>query len=143
MGTMYCPNCGVTYSNKIDRCPACGAPAPVVRKPKLGIGTGIMLAISFVIGLAYLYQLYQRIYGGAGSDDLGVALVQVLVLPHTMSVLIAVILNGCGWAARNRGVVLAGAILYTIAIVTLPVAWQNTAIPAALCYIAFGVMGKT
>ena len=139
---MYCPNCGVTYSNKIDRCPACGAPAPVVHKPKHYAGTTIMLIIAAFIGAYYLYCLHRNIYGGMSDGGLGLMLAQTLIMPHMAAVFIAVILNIFACLALSRGLSLASAILYTIAIVSMPIAWANTVIPAVLCYIAFGTLGS-
>ena len=137
---MYCPRCGAAYSSKIDHCPACGAPAPAVHKPKHCAGTAILLLIAAGIGAYYLYYLYQNIYGGSAGSGLGTMLAQALIMPHMAAVSLAVILNIFAWIALSRGLSLASAILYTIAIVSMPIAWANTVIPAVLCYIAFGTL---
>ena len=139
---MYCPNCGAVYSDKSNHCPACGAPAPVVHKPKHYIGTTIMLVIAVGIGAYYLYNLYQRVYIGMSGEDWSTVLAQTLFMPHMAAVFLAVILNAIAWLSLSRGFSLAAAILYTIAIVAMPIVWENTVIPAVLCYIAFGTLGK-
>ena len=101
-----------------------------------------MLIIAAFIGAYYLYYLHRNIYGGMSDGGLGLMLAQTLIMPHMAAVFIAVILNIFACLALSRGLSLASAILYTIAIVSMPIAWVNTVIPAVLCYIAFGTLGS-
>lgn len=143
---MQCPYCGAIYSNKATVCPSCGysAAPTTTHKPKRSIVASIMLVLAFFAGAYYTYYLMQHVYAG-GSDasaDLGTVLAQAVIMPHMAAVGIGTVLCLVSWLSHNRGFALAGAILYTIAMVAMPIALQNVVIPAALCYIAYAVMGR-
>lgn len=150
----YCNECGQRLTDQLESTPQPAyqpqtyqdmieqPPAAPSRKPKSYAGTAILLLIAAGIGAYYLYYLYQNIYGGSAGSGLGTMLAQALIMPHMAAVSLAVILNIFAWLALSRGLSLASAILYTIAIVSMPIAWANTVIPAVLCYIAFGTLGS-
>ncbi len=105
-----------------------------------------LLLISFIIGVLYL--VYSASYWsgtGAGLDSaeqVGAGIATVLVMPHLICTVIAVIFNGLGLFMRKRGFALAGAILYTVAMVLFPIYFMFVIIEMILSYIGYAKMKK-
>lgn len=106
-----------------------------------------LLLISFIIGVLYL--IYSAGYwSGAFSPDLedaeqiGGMLATALVAPHLVATTLAVLFNCLGLFMRSRGFALAGAILYSVAILFFPMYFMFVIIEAILSYIGFAKMKK-
>lgn len=108
----------------------------------------ICLLFSFILGAGYLvYLLYHFFVNGtiealadSGWALLGTVIGQAMILPHTIAVLFAVILNGLGWGMKRKGMALAGAILYTAAIVAFPLYFPYVIVEMLLSYVGFALM---
>lgn len=105
------------------------------------------LLISLIIGAIYL--IYSAFYwtGTAGSgattaEQVGSGIATVLVMPHLVFTVLAVIFNALGLFMRKRGFALTGAILYTVALVLFPVYFMFVIVEMILSYIGFAKMKK-
>lgn len=121
--------------------------APSKNKRKKKQGMNIFLLISLIIGVIYL--IYSAVYwsGAAGSgtdtaEQIGAGLATVLVMPHLIMTVLAVIFNALGLFLRKRGFVLTGAILYTVAIVLFPAYFMFVIVEMILSYIGFAKTPK-
>lgn len=106
-----------------------------------------LLLISLIIGV--LYAIYSIWYwtGTAGSgantaEQIGTGIATALVMPHLIATVLAVIFNAIGVFMHKRGFALAGAILYTVALVLFPVYFMFVVIEMVLSYIGFAKMKK-
>lgn len=104
--------------------------------------------ISLILGALYLFYIINYFLNAPGtaatsSEAVGVGLAATIVLPHMVSTAIAVLMNALGYFMNMRGFVLAGAILYTVAIVLFPLYFMFVIIQAILSYVAFAKMKKT
>lgn len=99
------------------------------------------LLISFILGV--LYVIYSLFYWTSiqGADDfaseLGAGIAFSIVTPHLVCTAAAVIFNGVGLFLRNHWFALAGAILYTLALVLFPYYFMFVSIQMVLSYIGF------
>lgn len=105
------------------------------------------LLISFIIGV--LYVIYSISYwGGAmtssqeAAEQLGAGLATVMVMPHLICTVLAVIFNGLGLFLRKAGFALVGAILYTVALVLFIPYFFFVIIEMILSYIGFAQLNK-
>lgn len=106
-----------------------------------------LLLISFIIGAAYL--IYSIFYWsgaltGAENDTelIGSGLATALVMPHLIASAVAVLFNAIGLFMRKRGFALAGAILYTVAMLLFPMYFMFVIIETILSYIGYAKMKK-
>lgn len=104
-----------------------------------------LLLVAFIIGIAYLvYSLWYWTTGvDAGTnaaEQIGTGIATIVVLPHLLCTAFAVLFNGIGLFMRRRGFALAGAILYTVALVLFPIYFIFVIIEAVLSYIGFARM---
>lgn len=105
------------------------------------------LLISFIIGVLYL--IYSAFYwSGAASTpadtakQIGAGIATIIVMPHLVCTVLAVIFNGLGLFMRKRGFALTGAILYTVALVLFPVYFMFVIVEMILSYVGFAKMKK-
>lgn len=105
-----------------------------------------LLLISFIIGVLYLIysaSYWSGVGGGLDSaEQIGAGVATVLVMPHLICTVLAVIFNGLGLFMRKRGFALTGAILYTVALVLFPMYFMFVIIEMILSYIGFAKMKK-
>lgn len=106
-----------------------------------------LLLISFVIGVAYLIYSASYWSGAVGSgatdaEKIGSGIAGVLVMPHLVFTALAVIFNALGLFMRKRGFALAGAILYTVALVLFPMYFMFVIVEMILSYVGYVKMRK-
>ena len=106
-----------------------------------------LLLVSFIIGILYLgysaaYWTGAITTSGEPAEQVGGALATAIVAPHLIATTFAVLFNCLGLFMRSRGFALAGAILYTVAIVLFPMYFMFVTIEAILSYIGFAKMKK-
>lgn len=116
------------------------------KKGVLDMKKNKLLCIGFVIGLLYL--VYSFVYWGSATDTqdageaIGAGIAMVLVFPHLVCTLIAVIFNGLGWLLHKRGFALTAGILYAVAIALFPMYFFFVLIEMILCFIGFSQLKK-
>lgn len=105
------------------------------------------LLISLIIGAIYL--IYSAFYwtgtsgsGATTAEQVGSGIATVLVMPHLVFTVLAVIFNALGLFMKKRGFALTGAILYTVALVLFPVYFMFVIVEMILSYIGFAKMKK-
>ena len=159
-----CPQCGQTvrpavakasgnapstsYQGNIPaRTSAPEQPTQPIRTAAPSLVPSILLLLSCVAGALYFAYLAYMYMDGAsaaanasGWDALGTMIQQVLLLPHTVAVLCAVILNFFGFCLKDKGFGLSGAILYTVAIALFPLFFQFVIVEAILSYIGYALL---
>lgn len=105
-----------------------------------------LLLISFILGLLYLVYSYFYWSGTVSSETdaeaLGAGLAMVLVFPHLVCTVIAVIFNGLGWYFHKRGFALTGGILYAVAMALFPMYFFFVLIEMILSFIGFSQIKK-
>ena len=79
---------------------------------------------------------------GDSAEAIGGMLAGALVTPHIVVVCIAVVMNALGFFMYHRGFILAGAILYVVAIALMPIYFMFTLLQGILLFIAFAKMKK-
>lgn len=112
-------------------------------KPKKKLS--ICLLISFFIGIAYsIYSIWYwfiDVPNAEGTaEQIGAALATALVYPHLTCLFLAVIFNAVGVFAKKRRFALTGAILYTVAMVLMPVYAPFVILETILSYVGFATM---
>lgn len=138
---LLCMNCNKNYKK-----PG-GGNSGSSKKSKKNSGFNILLLISFIIGCLYL--LYSLVYwsGAVGSvsgvgEQIGAGIATVLVMPHLICTVLAVIFNALGLFMNKRGFALTGAILYSVALVLFPMYFMFVIIEMILSYIGFAKIPK-
>lgn len=129
-----------------------GLPDPArIRKrgkamPMLKKRGSVLLLIALFVGAAYL--AYSASYwtgantSGTDTDRLGAGIATVLVMPHLVLTILAVVFNALGLFMYSRPFTLVAAILYSVAMVLFPVYFMFVVAEAVFCYIAFARMPK-
>lgn len=80
----------------------------------------ILLLIALILGVAYLIYVITYFSGalssdGSDSEVIAAGLASLLVGPHIVATLIAVVFNALGYFMNKRGFALTGGILYIVA----------------------------
>lgn len=109
-----------------------------------------LLVVALVLGLAYVvYSLWYWFGGGAagsvGADSAsqaGAGLAAVLVMPHLIITILAVVFNALATALSKPGFALTAGILYAVAMVLFPVYFFFVIVQMILCFVAFAKMRK-
>lgn len=116
-------------------------------KPKKSVLLGIALALGAVY---VVYSLWYWFGGGAagqvGSDSAsqaGAGLAAVIVMPHLVLTLLAVVFNALGFVMGKRGFALTAGILYAVAMALFPVYFFFVIVQMILCFVAFAKMRGT
>lgn len=105
-----------------------------------------LLLVAFVIGVAYL--LYSASYwsgavgSSSGTQAAGAALASVIVMPHLVCTLVAVIFNGLGLFMNKSTFALVAGILYAVAMVLFLVYFMFVIVEMVLSFVAYGQMRK-
>ncbi len=102
-----------------------------------------LLLISGIIGTAYLIYLFSYFTGINADGEVGSAVATMLVAPHMVLVLLAVIFNWLGFILKVRWGALVAGILYSVSIFLMPAYFMFVLIELILCFIAFARMKKT
>lgn len=100
------------------------------------------LLISWILGVLYVLYLIGYIVNTNASmtetaEAIGVGIATVIIMPHLICTVLAVIFNVLGWAMNKRGFALTGAILYTVALVLMPLYFMFVIIQMILSYVGF------
>ena len=105
----------------------------------------VLLLISMLISIAYM--AYSISYWGgvnttvaSDAEAVGSGLATVIAFPHLVSTGVGLLLNILAYFTRSRGMALAAAILYCVAMVLMPLYFFFVVIQAILCFIAFARM---
>lgn len=98
--------------------------------------------ISWILGVVYvLYLIVYLINANASmvktAEAIGAGIATVIVMPHLICTVLAVIFNILGWAMNKSGFALTGAILYTVALVLMPLHFMFVIIQMILSYVGF------
>ena len=100
------------------------------------------LLISWILGVLYVLYLIGYIVNTNASmtetaEAIGAGIATVIIMPHLICTVLAVIFNVLGWAMNKRGFALTGAILYTVALVLMPLYFMFVIIQMILSYVGF------
>jgi len=102
--------------------------------------------ISFGLGIAYSFYLVLYFFGAIGGqsaeEQIGGAIATVIVMPHMIVTILAMIFNGLGCFLNKQGFVLTGAILYIVAMLLMPVYFMFTILQGILSMIGYVRMRK-
>lgn len=158
MSMITCKECGKEFSDQADKCPNCGAPTRISRpygvpyeaspeqlqkKPQR---FSVCALISFILGMLYIiYSFFYWAGAGAGmstAEQIGVGIATIAVLPHLISTAVAVLLNALGCFMKRSGLVLAGAILYCVALLMMPIYFMFVVIEIILSFVAYARMSR-
>ncbi|MFR3787232.1 hypothetical protein [Agathobaculum desmolans] len=106
------------------------------------------LLISWILGALYSIYVIAYFFGNTASQTdaaaaLGAGLATALVMPHMVLTVLATIFNILGWAMNKRGFALTGAILYAVAIVTMPIYFFFVIVQMVLSFVGFAKLKKT
>lgn len=103
------------------------------------------LIISFILGL--IYVIYSIVYWGGtasaaidSSEMIGTGIATMLVLPHLVMTIIAVIFNGFGAFLNKRGFALTGGILYGVAMILFLPYFMFVIIQMILSFVGYCLM---
>lgn len=106
----------------------------------------LMILIALILGVIYAayvnYYFFVDMPEGDSAEAIGGMIAGALVLPHVVVTCVAVLMNALGFFMYHRGFVLAGAILYVVAIALMPIYFMFTAVQGILLFIAFAKMKK-
>lgn len=115
-------------------------------KPKKSVLLGIALALGAVY---VVYSLWYWFGGGAagqvGSDSAsqaGAGLAAVIVMPHLVLTLLAVVFNALATFMAKPAFALTAGILYAVAMALFPVYFFFVVVQMVLCFVAFAKMRK-
>ncbi len=105
----------------------------------------ILLLLSWMLTIGYLIVLFinfTNIGKGTETSALAQGVVFVIMIPHLIVVLLALIFNILGWALKSRGFALTCAILYTVGMVFFPPFFYFLIIQMILSYVGFALTKK-
>lgn len=159
MSMITCRECGKEFSDQAESCPNCGAPTRISRPfgvpyegapeqlPTKEGKFSVCALISFIIGILYL--IYSFFYWGSVGDasvdvfeQIGTGIATAVVMPHLISTAVAVLLNALGCFMKRSGLVLAGAILYCVALLLMPIYFMFVVIEIVLSFVAYARMSR-
>lgn len=104
------------------------------------------LLIAAVIGTAYLVYVISHFAGAVTGSDAtraaGGALASMIVAPHVIATLVAVIFNWIGFAMNARWAALTAAILYAVALVLFALYFMFVIVEMILCFVGYAQMKK-
>ena len=105
-----------------------------------------LLLASAIIGTAYLIYLITYFIGGMATSDgveaLGVGLASLVVTPHMVCVLLAIVFNWLGWVLKLRWAALVAGIMYAVSILFMFFYALFVLLEMIFCFVAFGKMKK-
>lgn len=109
-----------------------------------------LLLVALILGVAYLaYSLWYWFGGGAasavGSDSAsqaGAGIATMLVTPHLLLTVVAVIFNALAFFMSKRAFALVAGILYAVAMVLFIAYALFLIVQMVLCFVAYAKMPK-
>ena len=99
-----------------------------MKKSKLSLTSLILSALYVIYLIYYISSTGSKVSTGDSATQVGTAIG------------IALLMNALGYFLNKRGFILTAAILYTIAIVLMPIYIPFVIIQTILCYVAFSKM---
>ncbi len=107
----------------------------------------LLALIALILGVVYAGYVNYYFFVATPTDSdsaeaIGGMIAGALVLPHIVVTCVAVLMNALGFFMYHRGFVLAGAILYVVAIALMPIYFMFTTVQGILLFIAFAKMKK-
>ena len=110
----------------------------------------VLSLIAGIIGSLYLIFIVCCMFGGMGSisvegtaSQLGYVFGAAMLVPTVVCTAVAVLLNWLGYGMNSSGCTLAAGIVYTAAIIVMPIYFMFLVAEAVLCYIAFAQVKHT
>ena len=79
---------------------------------------------------------------GSSAEAAGAAIASILVMPHLVCTLIAVVFNALGFFLNKHGFALVAGILYAVAMVLFPTYFFFVIVQMILCFVAYALMKK-
>ena len=105
---------------------------------------GVLYALYLIGYIGVLYALYligyivnTNAFMTETAEAIGAGITTVIIMPHLICTVLAVTFNILGWAMNKRGFALTGAILYTVALVLMPLYFMFVMIQMILSYVGF------
>lgn len=110
----------------------------------------VLLVIALVLGVLYVvYSLWYWYGGGAASNvgtdsaaQAGAGLAAMIVMPHLVLTLLAVVFNALATFMAKPAFALTAGILYAVAMALFPVYFFFVVVQMVLCFVAFAKMRK-
>lgn len=106
----------------------------------------IFLLISLLLSSAYLIYIVLYFFGivgnSSGAEQVGAGLATLLVLPHMLVLLIAVIMNAIGWITNSRPFSLTAGILYSVSAILFIMYAPFLVIQIILSFVGFAKLPK-
>lgn len=109
------------------------------RRSKLALTSAIIATIMMLIDVIVLGSKLSALDLNDTYTMLGATIGVGMLMPHFVAFLVGVVINWCGYAAKERGFCLAAGVLYTLAMTNAMNTWLLTLTPAILCYIDYGL----
>ena len=109
----------------------------------------ILVGIAFVLGAAY--AAYSLVYwggavsssaSGSSAEAAGAAIASVLVMPHLVCTLVAVVFNALAFFLNKPAFALVAGILYAVAMVLFPTYFFFVIAQMILCFVGYALMRK-
>ena len=113
-----------------------------MKKSKLALISLMLSALYAAYLIYYVSSTGSKASSGDSATQVDTTIGIVIILPHLICTGIALLMNILGYFLNVRGLILTAAILYTIAIVLMPVYAPFVLVQTILCYIAFTKMKK-
>lgn len=106
-----------------------------------------LLLISGIVGTIYIIYLFSYFLGSlfevSGiSEEIGSTIATLLVAPHMVLTLLAVIFNWLGFALKAKWAALVAGILYAVAMAMFIMYFMFVIIEMIMCFIAYARMKK-
>ena len=111
-----------------------------MKKSKLSLTSLILSALYVIYLIYYISSTGSKVSTGDSATQVGTAIGIAIIMPHLVCTGIALLMNALGYFLNKRGFILTAAILYTIAIVFMPIYIPFVLIQTILCYVAFSKM---
>ena len=101
-----------------------------------------LLIAAIVITVLVLGYYIFHFSGAVSQDEVVGSIAILLVLPHGITVAIALLFNILGLVMKSKGFILTSGILYLVSIIFMPIYFTEVLIQAVLCFIAYGQQKK-
>ena len=98
----------------------------------------IAMAITIAVLIYYVFHFGNFI----SKEEVAGAIAIMLVLPHVLLVVIALLFNVLGRTMNSPGFALTSGILYLVSIVFMPIYFIFVIAQSVLCFVAYGRMKK-
>ena len=111
-----------------------------MKKSKLSLISLILTALYVVYLIYYISSVGSKAATADSATQAGTAIGIALITPHLICTAVGLLMNILGYFLNKRGFILTAAILYTIAIVLMPIYFFFVLIQTILCYVAYAKM---